>query len=311
VTLSDIPNAVSESRIGTTAEWRAMGITVSQLRSLVRSGELVRVRLGVYATKRAIISAENDGLRAHALRVAAVVAGVGRDSVASHESAAVMHGIDLLNNPQRLVTLTRSPSRPGSRPRSDGIVFHTAETPRRHITRLFGIWVTSVPRTIVDLARTTPFMPAVVAADSALRAGMATKAELLAICETSSQWPGVRQARRVVEFSDGRAESVLESCARAVFHGLRLEPPELQVGIRGDGFAYRVDFYWARYRTIAEADGLAKYASKDDILVQFRRDRLLRDAGYKVIHFTWRELFETPDAVVARIRTAFSSATPY
>jgi len=288
-----------------------MGITVSQLRSLVRSGELVRVRLGVYATKRAVISTNNDWRRAYALRVAAVVAGVGRDSVASHHSAAVMNGIDLLNHPRPPVTLTRPPSRPSSRSRSDGIVFHTAETPPGHITRLFGIWVTTVPRTVVDLARTTPFMPAVVAADSALRAGMTTKAELLGICDASNHWPGVKQARQVAEFGDGLAESVLESCARVVFHGLRLERPELQVAIRGDGFAYRVDFCWARYRTIAEADGLAKYAGKDDILAQFRRDRLLRDAGYKVVHFTWRELFETPDAVVARIRTAFSSPTPY
>jgi very-short-patch-repair endonuclease len=81
--------------------------------------------------------------------------------------------------------------------------------------------------------------------------------------------------------------------------------------IRGEGFLFRVDFCWPQHRTIAEADGLAKYASKDDILAQFRRDRLLRDAGYKVVHFTWRELFDTPAAVVARVRAAFSSASPF
>jgi very-short-patch-repair endonuclease len=288
-----------------------MGITVSQLRSLVRSGDLVRVRHGVYATKRAVDSAENDPRRGHALRVAAVVAAVGRDTVASHQSAAAMHGIDLLNSPRRLVTVTRSPARPSGRPRSDGIVFHIAEVPVNHMTKLFGIWVTTVPRTVIDLARASQFMPAVVAADSALRAGMTTNAELLGVCDTSASRPGIRQARKVVEFSNGLAESVLESCARVVFHEQRLAPPELQVAVRGDGFAYRVDFCWAQFRTIAEADGLAKYGSKADLLAQFRRDRLLRDAGYKVVHFTWRELFETPELVVARIRKAFSSRTSY
>jgi very-short-patch-repair endonuclease len=47
------------------------------------------------------------------------------------------------------------------------------------------------------------------------------------------------------------------------------------------------------------------------MLAQFRRDRLLRDAGYKVVHFTWRELFDTPAAVVARIRKALADPAPY
>ena len=186
-----------------------------------------------------------------------------------------------------------------------------AELPAEHVTRLFGIRVTTVSRTVVDLARTSPFKAAVVAADSALRADRTTKAELASVCAECSQWPGVRQAQQVVAFSDRRAESALESCARVVFHELGLEPPDLQVTIRGEGFAYRVDFCWARHRTIAEADGLAKLASRNDILAQFRRDRLLRDAGYKVVHFTWRELFETPEAVVARVRAAFASPTPF
>jgi very-short-patch-repair endonuclease len=62
---------------------------------------------------------------------------------------------------------------------------------------------------------------------------------------------------------------------------------------------------------IAEADGLAKYAGNKELVAQFERDRLLRDAGYKVVHFTWRELFKTPDLVVTRIREAFAAASPY
>lgn len=311
VTLSDISDAIRKNRIWTTAEWRASGLTTRQLRTLVRSGDLVRVRYGVYATKRAVIAAEGNQRRAQTLQVAAVVAAVGRDTVASHHSAAAIHGLDLLNQPQQLVTLTRSPQRPSNRPRSDGILFHMADLPAEHVTKVFGIRVTTVSRTVVDLARTSPFKAAVVAADSALRADKTTKAELAHVCAECSQWPGVRQAQQVVAFADQRAESVLESCARVVFHELGLEPPDLQVTVHGEGFAFRVDFCWSQHGTIAEADGLAKLTSRNDILAQFRRDRLLRDAGYKVAHFTWRELFETPDAVVARVRAAFAAATPF
>jgi very-short-patch-repair endonuclease len=47
------------------------------------------------------------------------------------------------------------------------------------------------------------------------------------------------------------------------------------------------------------------------MLAQFRRDRLLRDVGYKVVHFTWRELFESPELVIARIRKALAAPSPY
>jgi len=299
-----------KSRVRTTAEWRASGLTVGQMRTLVRSGDLVRVRNGVYATRTAITSAQGDQRRDHILKVAAVIAAVGRETVVSHHSAAVIHRIDLLHQ-QRAVTLTRPPARRDNRPKSDGIRFHAAELPPEHVTTLAGMRVTTVARTVVDLARTSPFIAGVVAADSALRADKTTKAELTRVCSACRQWPGVTRAREVVTFSEAGAESVLESCARVFFRELGLEPPELQVTIHGDAFAFRVDFYWPRHRTIAEADGLAKYADRKDILEQFRRDRLLREAGYKVVHFTWRELFETPAAVVARVQAAFSSPTPY
>ena len=62
---------------------------------------------------------------------------------------------------------------------------------------------------------------------------------------------------------------------------------------------------------IAEADGLAKYNSRKDLANQFERDRLLRDAGYQVIHFTWQELMRTPEVVIGRIRAATAAKTGF
>lgn len=291
--------------------WRAAGMGVEQMRSLLRSGDLVRMRRGVYATRSAVAWAMGDPGRGHALLVRAVTLSVGRDSIASHYSAATIHGLDLLKSPPEVVTLTRPPVRRSNRPRSAGIVFHAAALPAGHVTKCWGALVTTASRTVVDLARTLPFIDAVTVADSALRLGKATKQELSQVMLACAKWPGVEEARRTVAFADERAESVLESCARVVFAERGLEAPELQVPFRGEGFAYRGDFYWARYRTIAEADGMAKYEDPQRARDQIRRDRLLRDAGYKVVHFTWRELFETPAVVVARIRKAFASPTPF
>jgi very-short-patch-repair endonuclease len=103
---------------------------------------------------------------------------------------------------------------------------------------------------------------------------------------------------------------VLESCARVVLDEQGLPPPELQVNIIGrtGHFIARVDFLWRRYWTVAEADGLLKYRGREDAIAQLKRDRLLRDVGYEVIHFTWQELFGDAAGIAARIRTAFDRA---
>jgi very-short-patch-repair endonuclease len=110
----------------------------------------------------------------------------------------------------------------------------------------------------------------------------------------------------VVEFGDGLSESVLESCARVAFARRGLDPPELQVRIDTAGGIFRVDFYWWKYRTIAEADGLLKYENPRRAIDQLRRDQLLRETSRNVIHFTWRELFHQEPVVINRLTTAFA-----
>ena len=151
------------------AEWRAAGLTRAQFRSLIRSGDLIRVWHGVYATSPAVEWAKASPARGHALLGMAAQTALGRDSVVSHQSAALIHGLDLFPAASGLVTLTRPPARRCNRLKSDGIVFHTAELPDGHVTRQLGARLTSVPRTVVDLARMSSFMSAVVTADSALR----------------------------------------------------------------------------------------------------------------------------------------------
>ena len=309
VTKSDIMDAIRKVRVAGIAEWHAAGLTRAELRSLVRSGALVRVWPAVYATRPAVEWAKASPGRGHALLTMAARAALGEDSVVSHHSAALIHGLDLFPAASVPVTLTRPPTRRCNRAKSDGVVFHAAELPADHVTTLLGVRITTVPRTVVDLARVSSFMSAVVTADSALRADakradFTSKEALIAACDACAGWPGNRQARRAVEFSDPRAESVLESCARVIFHEHGLDPPELQFTVTGPDFRFSVDFYWAEHRLIVEADGGIKYSDPQRAVRQLERDQRLRDLGYKVVHFTWRELFQNPAAVIERIRGA-------
>ncbi len=301
---------LQQVKIGTTARWMAAGLTRWQVRALVDEGRLVVIRHGVYATAEVVATAERRPELWHAVRtMAAVLATSSRPVVASHETAALIYGFDLLNEPpEDLVTLTRPPGSATARTQRTRYV--AAKLFRGHVTKCLGVPVTTPARTVIDLARALPFMDGVVVADSALHLGKVKKAELAAVLDRCASWRGGDSARRVVEFADARAESVLESCARVVFDRNGLEPPELQTYIRTAEADYRVDFYWPKYRTIAEADGQKKYADPAQAVGQLRRDEHLRETGRHVLHFTWRDVFYRESRLIGRLNETFTARSP-
>lgn len=308
---SSRPNAISDMFVGNVAEWRAAGLSARRLRGLVGSGDLVRIRYGAYATREILEEAKTDSALGHALEVAAARGTRGRKGVASHQSAAMLWSLSLLNKvPAGMVTLTVPAGTRSGSYSSAGIVCHVAELPGDHVTKLYGLPVTTGARTVVDIARAGTFAEGVVVADSALYERHASKTELRRVLARCDRWRGITQARNVVDFASSLSESPLESCARVSFRHQGLPPPELQVHITGqDGHVIaRVDFFWRRYSTVAEADGLLKYQGRDDAIKELRRDRLLREAGYEVVHFTWQELFGEPARVAGRIKVAFGRA---
>jgi hypothetical protein len=146
----------------------------------------------------------------------------------------------------------------------------------------------------------------VVTADSALQARQTSVGELRAVLAACARWPGIERARKVVGFSDGRSESVLESLARVAFREQGLPPPDLQVWVGADGEVVgRAGFLWRKYRTISEADGALKYQDPASARARFWRDAKLREAGFEVVHFGWDEIVRAPHQVAASVRAAF------
>jgi Protein of unknown function (DUF559) len=288
-----LPDSGRLAGITTTAELTRAGITCARIRILVRRGVLTRIDWGVYARSDLAdrLVATQRGQRM--LRIAAAIAVVGPGAVASHQDAAIRHGLALLGRPDaETVALTVPRGLTGIRTRRPYIRAATSWLPEQHVAVRNKVPVTSVARTVVDLARTTPFRSGVVLADSALHDKKTSEAELLAVAAGCGRWPGIGRARQVVEFSDCRSESPFESIARVAFRDGGLPPPELQVWVGGQarGAIARADFLWREHRTIAEADGAMKYADADRARRQLRRDAELREAGFEVVHFTWHEL---------------------
>jgi len=293
--------------IRTAAELKAAGKSPAQISGLVRQGTLVRLRYGVYASGDMArqVRGQRDGNQL--LDVAATLVRTDPGAVASHESAACIHGIDQFSgtDPARSaqVWLTMPPGR--NRANRRGVHLHSADLPASHVTEVYGMPVTTPARTVIDLARSLEFRAGVVAADSALHLKLVTKAELESVLVECSRWRGATKAGEVVAFADALSESVLESLARVVFRDCGLPPPELQVWAGGAEVVGRVDFLWRRFRTVAEVDGRMKYANSVRAVRQLERDRQLRDAGYEVVHFTWNDITQNPCYVNAAVREAF------
>jgi putative AbiEi antitoxin of type IV toxin-antitoxin system/uncharacterized protein DUF559 len=293
--------------IVTTAELVAAGLSDCRIRTLVRRGDLYQVGHGVYAdgAKARDLLKLRDG--SQLLGLAGAVAAAGPAAIVSHESAAYLHSIDLLARPDHAAILTYPPRRGGTA--RAGVRLHASTVPAEQITTVVGLPVTTPARTVVDLARTLAFRAGVVTADSALHRKLVTKPDLQAVLGTCPRWRGARQAANVIDFADRRAESPLESIARVAFCDCGLPPPELQVWLGGTTEPIgRVDFYWRKYRTIAEVDGALKYDGSDGpsrARQQLRRDMLLREDGFEVVHFIRDQINDTPERVAASIRAAF------
>lgn len=303
--------------VGSTAGWHAAGVSRTGLESLVAAGKLAKVRRGAYATQAILDQAAVEPGLAYAIAAAAVqVTGKHDDSVASHETAALMHGMDLLGDPPGTspglrVSLLVPPGTRTGRHKAADVSVHVAEVPARHREELFfGVPVTTAARTTVDIARTSTFMQGVVAADSALRVRCATTRAIDRVLTDCARWPGMQQARKVAGFATNLSESVVESCARVVFYEHELPAPILQVAIRSDSGTVlaRPDFCWPEYGTLADADGMIKFdgeEGKKAMAKHLKRDSLLQELGWEAVHFTWADLFGEPERVVGRLRASF------
>lgn len=246
---------LAEAQAGafTAAQAREHGFDVARPR---RAGRITVIRKRVYAVTAYVESLDAAALAA--LYASARMLVSRGDLVASHATAAAIHGFRLRDGAPREPQLTQALGDPTVCGRPS---FTIAALPAGHRCTRFGIEVTNPARTVGDCARSLSAQAAVVMADSALREGVARAVvrEVLAACPS---WPGVRQAREVVAFADARSDSVLESALRWQFGRQGLPAPDLQITIcDADGRDVGdVDFVWRAHRTICEADGRLKYA---------------------------------------------------
>ncbi|MBD3940213.1 hypothetical protein IF188_00680 [Microbacterium sp. NEAU-LLC] len=266
----------------------------------------------------------------HRIQVAAAFAEMrGGDSVASYDSAAVVWELPLYRCTPEVVHVTvpdgkHISSRNGMRRHGDALA-------DKDVTVREGIRVTTLERTVLDLACTLPFAAGLAAADAALRlvacddgaydeAGAQTwRDEMLARVAGGVGRRGVRTAAEVLALADGRAESPAESAGRGHLHRLGFRRLRPQVEVRGpDGRVLRVDVEIEDIATFLEIDGAGKYLDEalrtgrtveQVILDEKRREDWIRGTTGKRMVRVDEKHVRTAEALAARL-SSFGISLP-
>ncbi|MDJ0391874.1 hypothetical protein QMK17_00830 [Rhodococcus sp. G-MC3] len=230
-----------------------------------------------------------DAERKHRLATIATLRANADNAVASHISAAVLHGLDLWDTSLERVHMTVLNGHRRTTPRMH---VHTTALSDKFVTTSEGLRMTTIDRTVIDCSRIMDLDHAVVIGDSALRSKKVSMDQLRAAVQSSTRAAGIGAARRAISSMNGLSESPGESLSRLRMAEFGFPDPILQQVLEVQGrFLARVDFYWKRWKLVGEFDGLGKYASGESNVKEKMREDDMRDRGLEVIRWTWKDLW--------------------
>jgi hypothetical protein len=254
-------------------------------------GSLHLVYTGVYSVGHRAISQRG--------RWTAAVLSCGKGAALSHRSAAALWEIRPgAYGPIHITTDRKSRSR-------EGIRRHHSVLPADEVAVFDGIPVTTVPRTIFDLAAEAP--PEAV--EAALRESEYRRLyDTLSLPQLLRRYPRRRGARAVraalarLGESPGRVASALEERFLPFLDRHGLPRPDFNAWLEIGGNRHRVDCLWPASCQIVELDGWEGHGTRTAFRDDRARDRRLRAAGYGVTRITWSQLDDEPEALAADIR---------
>lgn len=267
------------------------GVTRHQVEWRLASGRLHAVHRGVYR-----VGHRAPGPRARAM---AAVLACGPGAVISHRSAARMWELlaaDEQDEIEVTVCRSRAPNRSGIRTR------RTTTLDDRDISLLDRIPITTPARTLLDLAAALPpYLLERIVAEARVRR-LADRRSTADQLQRNPGRPGTRALRTLLELPGGPAFTRSEAERRmlALVRAADLPPPLVNSRIG----RYEVDFLWRAQRIAVEVDGYAYHSNRRAFERDRAKDAALAAAGHTVLRVTWRQIADTPEAVIARLAAA-------
>lgn len=269
------------------------GLSRHVLRSRLVSGRWQRVLPGVVVLHSGPLT---DAQR----RQAALVYG-GRDAVLSHRSAALLHGLRVV---EQSVEITIPHGRP--RPTTGFVRTHQGTRPLRTVTRA-GFPCTGADRTVVDVAcglGRRDDVRALVA--DAVQRGIASTD---ALCREAECMPrhSPRWLRLALEEIKLGAQSAGEAEFVRLVQRSGVSVPEFNARIDTAQGSFFLDALWREQGIGVEIDGAAWHLGVLSWERDLRRQNLIHVAGVTLLRFPVRRLRDDPEGVINEIRAALRS----
>lgn len=264
-----------------------LGFGREAIRRRTKASRLRRLHPGVYAVGHwALTPASRD--------LAAVFA-CGPQALLSHRAAGARHG--LLRRWGGPIEVTAGH---GCKQKPGILVHETRLIHPDDRDTVDGISVTSVARTIVDLADVLADRPLAAAVNEAevLRVFDLTRIE-----QTMARLPGRRGTGRLREVlaayteAPGYSTSEAERLLLSVCEQYDLPRPQ-----RIHTAGYELDFYWADARLAVEVDGHTFHRTRRAFQEDRMRDRVLAAEGIQVARITWQDLTTRPAELARQLR---------
>lgn len=278
--------ATQQHGVVATRQLDALGYTKSSVAKAAKMGRLHRIHRGVYVVGQ-------RRLTWHGWCMAAVLASY--PSVASHLSAAWLWGL-LRSRPESVHVTCRSP-----RPRKRSFVVHTANLARADLARREDIPVTSLSRTILDVAVTS--RPRTVRRHLQLSEDLQLfdLREMDDLLERTKGHRGQAKVRAALELYDEKpvfTRSGLERRFLEVVRDAGLPEPAMNLFVEG----YEIDAWWDDHRFGVELDVYETHGSRLSFEEDRERDDALLLAGIETTRVTGPRLDREPGAVVDSVR---------
>lgn len=263
-------------------ELAALGVPPATIASWLRTGRLHRLQRGVFAVGHAALRREGHWR--------AAVLSCGPCAALSHHTGMLALGHWAPDHPR--IHLTTS----GAGRSRDGLDVHRSPLTAADLTLRWGLPVTTVERTLVDLADLVEWAALSAVADRLWHIDVPA---LLAARERVGHRAGRHRTRLLVEREEPHTRSEFE---RAFLRFLRRHGRPRPTGVNQRIDRFVVDAVFADASLAVELDGRSYHARRREMAADRHRDADLQGLGYRVLRLVWEDLYdEQAPATLARL----------
>jgi hypothetical protein len=174
------------------------------------------------------------------------------------------------------------------------------------VTVVDGVPVTSVARTLLDLASILRPPDLEAAVDRAERLGLFDLTPVVDVISRAKGRKGATALRRVLQtYEHSTQKSELERAFKRLLGTAKDVPrPFFNALVDGEAGTHEVDALWEAHRLAAQVDGFEFHRTRRDREKDADSDADLELAGYRVIRLTWDDVTVHGQRTLRRLRLA-------